>query len=85
MGVYTHWGGAENGGAGGDRGVYNPSPEHGRTLHCNSSYHGLVSGGGAEAGTAPIQGMVGVARSGYPGDNGRADSRGGEAGGGGVG
>ena len=75
MGVYTHWGGAENGGAGGDRGVYNPSPEHGRTLHCNSSYHGLVSGGGAEAGTAPIQAMLGASYSRYPGDKGGASRK----------
>ena len=42
-----------------------------------------MSGSGEEVRTAPIQYMVGVSRSGYPGDNGRVDSRGGEAGGGG--
>ena len=26
IGVYTHWGGAVNGGTGGDRGVYQPPP-----------------------------------------------------------
>ena len=78
MGVYTHRGGAGNGGAGGDRGVYHPPPEQGCTVHCNSSYHGLLSGGGAEVGTAPIQAMVGAARSEYPGDNGgRATAKGG--------
>ena len=40
--------------------VYRLSPEHGRTIHCDSSYHGLVSCGGAEAGTAPIKAMVGA-------------------------
>ena len=81
MGVYTNWGGAGNGGAVGDLGVYPPPPEHGRTVHCDSFYHGLVSGGGAESGTAPIQAMVGSVRSGYPEDNCgacRSEERGGE-------
>ena len=71
MGVYTHWGSAGNGRAGGDRGVYRPPPEHSRTVHCDSSYHGLVSGGGSESGTAPIQLMVGSSCPVYPGDKGR--------------
>ena len=33
--------------------------------------HGPVSDGRAEDGTVPIHVMVGAARSGYPGDNGR--------------
>ena len=77
MGVYTHWSGAGNDGDVGDRGVYRLPSEHVRILHCGSSYHGLVSGGEAEARTAPIQAMVGVARSGYPGDKGGACSSGG--------
>ena len=68
MGVYTHWGGAVNGGAGGYQGVYCPPPEHGHTVHCNSYYHGLVSIGGAEDRTAPIQAMVVASHYGYPGD-----------------
>ena len=72
MGVYTHWGGASNGGTGGDRGVYQPPPEHGRTIHCEPFYHGLVSGGGEESGNAPIQEMMGAAHPVYPGDKGGA-------------
>ena len=79
MGVPTHWGGAGNGGAGQDGGVYRPPPEHSRTIHYDSSYHGLVSGGRAEARTATIKAMVGEACSGYPRDNsGACSSRGGE-------
>ena len=70
--VYTHWGGAGNVGAGGDHSVYRPPLEHGCIVHCESSYHGLVSSGGAEAGTAYIQAMVGADRPGYTGDKGRA-------------
>ena len=70
--VHTHWGGAGNGGTGGDWGIYCPPPEHGRTIHCYSYYHGLVFGGGAEDGNAPIQAMVGSAHPGYHGDKGRA-------------
>ena len=54
MGVYTHWGGSGNGGSGGDRGLYRPPQEHGLTVHCDLSYHGLVSDDGAKAETAPI-------------------------------
>ena len=71
MGVPTHWGGTGNGGTGGDWGIYRLPPEHSRTINCESSYHGLVSGGGAEAGNAPTQEMVGADRPGYTGDKGR--------------
>ena len=47
MGVPTHWGGAGNGGGGLYQGVYRPPPEHGHEVHCKSSYHRIVSGGGA--------------------------------------
>ena len=33
IGVPTHWGGAGNGGTGGDWGIYNPPPENGHTIH----------------------------------------------------
>ena len=61
MGVYTHWGGAGTGGDGGYRGVYYPPPEHGCTVHCDLSYHGIVYDGGAESGTALIQLVMGQA------------------------
>ena len=51
-------------------GIYCLPPEHGRTVHLDSSYHGLVYGGGAEFGTVTIQAMVGAARYGYPRNNG---------------
>ena len=72
--AYTHWGGAGDGGVGEERGVYHPPPEHSRTIHCASSYHELVSGGGTEDGTTPLQAMVVAARPGYPGDKGRSCS-----------
>ena len=78
--VPTYWVGAGNIGTGGDRGIYQPSPENGHAIHCNLSYHVLVSGGGAESSNALIQLMVGAARSGYPWDNSGACSR--EGGGG---
>ena len=81
MGVPNHWDGAVNGGAGREWGAYRPPPEHGRTIHRNSSYHGLVSGGGAEAGTATIQAMVVAACSGYRRDKSGACSSGGGGGG----
>ena len=85
MGVYTHWGGAGNGWAGGDRGVYQLPPEHGSTVHYDSSYHGIVSSGRVESGTAPIQAMMGAACSGYPGDkDGACRIRGGGGDGGGI-
>ena len=51
-------------------------------IHCDSSYRELVSGVGAESGTAPIQEMVGAARSGCPRDKSGACSSGGGGGGG---
>ena len=80
MGVYTHWGGAENGGTGGDQGLYRPLPEKICTVHCDPSYNRLVSGRVAEYGTAPIQVMVGAAHPGYPGDKGGSGSSGGGGG-----
>ena len=70
MGVYTHLGSASNGGDGRDRGVYCLLPEHGHTVHLDSYYNGIVSGSRSEAETAPIQAMVGAARSRYHGDTG---------------
>ena len=67
MSVPTHWGGASNVGTGGDWGIYFPPPEHGCTIHFDSSYHILVSGGGSEAGNVPIQATVGADRPEYPG------------------
>ena len=59
-------------------GIYQPPPEHGHTIHCDLSYHGLVSGSGAETGNAPIQAMVGADRPGYTGyKSGACSSRGG--------
>ena len=54
MVVPAHWGGASNGGDVLYQGVYLPPLEHDHTIHCNSYYHGLMYGGGAEAGTATI-------------------------------
>ena len=42
------------------------------TVHCESSYYGLVSSSGAEYGTAPIQEMVRAYHYIYPGDKGEA-------------
>ena len=67
MSVSTHWDGAGNVGDRGGQGVYCLPPQYGHAKNCNPSYHGLVSDSGAEAGTAPIQVMVGKSRSGYPG------------------
>ena len=80
MGVTTHWSGANNGGIGINRGIHRPPPEHGRAIHCDPSYHGLVFGGGADARNAPIHVMVVTSRPGYHGDQGGAGSRGGEGG-----
>ena len=85
MGVPTHWGGADNSRGGVYWGVYRPPPEHGLTIYCNLSYHGLVSGGVAETGTATIKAMVGAACSGYPMDKSGACSSGGGKGDGDVG
>ena len=54
MGVPTHRGGAGNGGTEGYWGIYCPPPEHVYAIHCDLSYHGLVSGSVAEARNAPI-------------------------------
>ena len=45
-----------------------PPREHSHTLHCNSSYHVLVSGIIVESWTVPIQAMVGAACSENPED-----------------
>ena len=76
VGVPTHWSGADNGGIGGDRGIYCPPPEHGRAIYCDPSYHRLMFGRGAESGNAPIQEMVGTARPEYHEYQGRVGSRG---------
>ena len=83
VGVPNHWSGAGNGGTGGDRGIFCPPPEHRRAIHCDPSYHGLVSSDRAEYGNAPIQAMVGTSRPGYHGDQGGADICGGTGGDGG--
>ena len=80
QGVPTYWGGAGNGGTGGDRGIYLLPPEHGRAINCNPSDHGLVFGGGEEAGNLYFQAMVGAYRPGYHGDQGGSGSRGGGGG-----
>ena len=77
MGIPTHWGGTVNGGTVGDRDIYRSPSEHGRIIHCKTSYHGLVSGGGAEARNGRIQAMLAEARPGYPGDKGGECSSGG--------
>ena len=58
MGVTTHWGGAGNGGAGVDQGVYPLPQEHSLTVHFKFSYYGIVSGGGAEDGSTHFQAVV---------------------------
>ena len=85
MGVPTHWSGAGNGGTGGDRGIYHPPPEDGCAINCKPSYHGIVFGGGAEFGNAPIKEMMGTDRPVYNGYQGGAGSRIGEEGYGGGG
>ena len=78
MGVPTHWGGSVICRSEGGQGIYCPLPEHGRRINCDTSYHGLASGGGAEAGNTPIQAMVGSNHPVYPGDKaGACSSRGG--------
>ena len=47
MGVPTHWSGAGNGDNEVDWGIYRPPPEHGRAIHCDPYYNGLVFGGRA--------------------------------------
>ena len=58
MDLTTHWGRSGSGGTGGYWDIYFPSPEYGPAIHCDLSYHGLVLGGGAEAGNATTQAMV---------------------------
>ena len=48
MGVSIQWGGAGDGDTRRDQGVYHLSQEHGLTINYDLSYHGIVSGGGAE-------------------------------------
>ena len=87
MGVPTHFPGGGNSGAGLDRGVYRPPPEHGCTIHCNSSYHDLMYSGKAEYVTETIKSIVGASPSGYPSyKSGTCSSGGGRGyGGGGIG
>ena len=59
MGISTHWVGAGDGGTGRDWGVYLLPKEHSHTIHCGSSYHGLVSGSRAETKDAALAEMVG--------------------------
>ena len=80
MGVPTHWGGTGNGGTGGDQGINRPPPEHGCAIHCDLFYNGLVTGGGAKSGNAPIPAIVGESRPGYPRDKGGVCSNGGGGG-----
>ena len=46
MVITTHWVGAGDGGLRIDWVLYRLPSEHGHTIHCDLSYHGLVSGGG---------------------------------------
>ena len=85
MDVPTHCVGAGNGIDGCYWVVYCPPPEHGCKEHCNSSYRGIVSDGGAESGTANSKAVVGATRSVYPGDKSGVCIRGGGWGGGGTG
>ena len=83
VGVPIHWSSAENDGTGGDRGIYLPPPEHGCTINFDLSYHGLMFGGVAESGNAPLQEMVGTSCSGYHEDQDRTCIHRGEGGDGG--
>ena len=70
--------------------IYCPPPENSCAIHYEPSYHGFEIGGGAEAGNAYIQAMVGTARPGYHGNQDGAGGRGkgggeGQVGGVGVG
>ena len=55
-------------GMGPDWGEYFPPPENGRTINCNFSHHGMVSGGGAEARNETLAEMVGAFHYIYPRD-----------------
>ena len=68
MDISNHWHRAGNDGNRRDQGVYRPSQKHGFTIHCDSYYHGLVSGGGAESGDVALAEMVGAVRSIYTRD-----------------
>ena len=82
MGISTHWGGADDSGTIINWGVYCPLKERSIIIHYNYSYHGLVSGGGAETGYADLSEIVraghsiytrdksGACRSGYGGIDG---------------
>ena len=74
MVVPTHWIGAVNDWTGGYLGIYYLYLEHSCAINFDPSYHGLVFGGGAEAGNDPIQAMVGAAQPGYHEGQGRAGS-----------
>ena len=50
------------------------TPEHVCTIHCDLSYRGLVSGGGAEASNATLAEIMVAFRSRYTRDNRRARS-----------
>ena len=50
------------------RGIYRPPPEHGRRVHYDLSYHGLVSGGGVEARDADLGKIVVASHHSYPRD-----------------
>ena len=76
MGVCNHWGGTVNVRAGGDRVVYHVTPEKNHIIHCDSSYHELMSGTILESETVPFQKMAGASRPVYPMDKGGACSSG---------
>ena len=87
MDISDHWGGAGDSGTIRDQGLNRPPLEHIRTIHCDSSYHGLMFVGGSEAGDVALVEIVGASCSRYPMDeSGARGSRdGGRDGGGGVG
>ena len=68
LGVPIYWISAGSGWIGVDLVIYCPPPDHGSAIHCDLSYHGLVFGGGADSGNAPIQVVVVTAVLGYHGD-----------------
>ena len=80
MGVPNHWGSASNSGDELYLGVYFLPSEHVRTIHSDSSYNELVSGGGAESGPATIKSMVVAACSIYPRNKSMTRRRGGGGG-----
>ena len=65
MGISINWGGAGNVGNRINWGVYCLPLEHGCTKNWDLYYHGIVSGGEAEARYAAIVDMVGTANSRY--------------------